>query len=101
MYPNSEVHFLAEGTSNHSLGLVIFYQLQHLGPKPFKYFDMRSTDPKFLEVVALNWKKKTHVSLSKEIAQKLQRLRRPLRKLNKEKFSDVQLKYNLAKEKLC
>lgn len=99
VYPNSEAHFLAEDTSDHSPGLVIFYTLQHLGPKPFKYFDMWSTDPIFQEVVTSNWKKRTKGNSMQQIALKLKRLQKP-RKLNREKFSEVQVQFATAKENL-
>jgi len=54
---NSEAHFLAEDISDHSHGLVIFFKLQHLGPKPFKHFDMWRTAEQFLDIVQSIWKK--------------------------------------------
>ena len=100
IYPKSKAHFLAEDTSDHYPGLIIFYKLQHLGPKPFKYFDMWSTDLDFLKVIAATWKQRTQGSRMHQITLKLQKLQQPLKKPNREHFSEIQIKFNTAKENL-
>ncbi|KAJ8423110.1 hypothetical protein Cgig2_004478 [Carnegiea gigantea] len=81
----------------HLLGLL---ETKNLGPKPFKYFDMWSTDPDFLKVITATWKQRTQGSRMHQITLKLQKLQQPLKKLNRQHFSEIQIKFTIAKENL-
>ncbi|KAJ8437838.1 hypothetical protein Cgig2_000392 [Carnegiea gigantea] len=51
-FPSAETLFLASDLSDHYPALVKFFEANKYGPKPFKFFDMWSTDASFLHVVA-------------------------------------------------
>ena len=54
-FPNSEVIFHRDDTSEHYPGLLKFFEMQHVGSKAFRFFDMWTTDPHFMVIVQDIW----------------------------------------------
>ena len=88
-YSAAEVCFLSEGAFDHSPGLLTVYPKNNGGKKPFKYFTMWKSAPKFSEIVKTQWD--TPISGSKMfvVVSKLKRVKLALKELNKTGFSDV------------
>ena len=91
--PNLEVIFHPSDTSDHYPGVLRFFEMQEQGRKTFRFFDMWSTDPQFLQIISEIWNIPVQGTPMFTIFKKLELLQLPLRKLNKEAFRDVQVKY--------
>ncbi|KAJ8439702.1 hypothetical protein Cgig2_009526 [Carnegiea gigantea] len=98
--PNSKVIFHPDDTSDHYPGVLRFFEMQEQGRKTFRFFDMWTTDPQFLQIVSETWNIPVQGTPMFTISKKLELLQLPLRKLNKEVFRDVQVKYAAARNAL-
>ncbi|KAK1316673.1 hypothetical protein QJS10_CPA05g01847 [Acorus calamus] len=54
-FPNSVVHYLAPGISDHSPLRISMHPLLPTGPRPFKYFEMWESHPTFDSIVHTAW----------------------------------------------
>ncbi|KAL9232349.1 hypothetical protein vseg_007472 [Gypsophila vaccaria] len=94
-YPDSYAHFLTEGLSDHSPCLVQFSQPpQH--KRSFKYYNMWGKSESFDPIVRSEWDKEVYGVPMYQIVTKLKQLKQPLKALNKDKYSDIEV---LAAEK--
>ena len=88
-YSAAEVCFLSEGAFDHSPGLLTVYPKNNGGKKPFKYFTMWKSAPKFSEIVKTQWDRPISGSKMFVVVSKLKRVKLALKELNKTGFSDV------------
>jgi len=89
--PNSDVIFHPDDTSDHCPGLLKLFEMKDHGSKPFRFFDMWTTDHHFLQIVRGVWNTPIPWAKMFTISRKLEMLQHPLRKLNKDVFGDVQV----------
>uniref|UniRef100_A0A803NL62 DUF4283 domain-containing protein n=1 Tax=Cannabis sativa TaxID=3483 RepID=A0A803NL62_CANSA len=70
-YPGAKAIFLNEGAFDHSPALVIFHQLAHNGRKPFCYFIMWISHPKYSSRLQHIWQQQLSLDpLNQELQQK-------------------------------
>ncbi|KAJ8431921.1 hypothetical protein Cgig2_016354 [Carnegiea gigantea] len=74
--------------------------MKEQGSKPFRFFDMWTTDPQFLQIVRSVWNTPIQGTKMIIISKKLEMMQHPLRKLNKDVFGDVQVQYATARNVL-
>ncbi|KAK1270705.1 hypothetical protein QJS04_geneDACA020954 [Acorus gramineus] len=99
-YPNSYVHYLAEGISDHSPLLLHQAPVFATGPKPFKFFHMWTLYPDFLEMVAHDWAILIWGSPLFVLAQKLKRLKGVLKLWNLHSFGSVHRRLQETRQQL-
>lgn len=90
-YPTGEVCFMPEGEYDHSLALLSVYPQVVLGRKPFKYFNMWKSSPRYHSIIETGWK--IDVSCTKMYGgvNKLKNVKKELKELNKRGFNCVQI----------
>lgn len=91
LFENAEVAFLPEGEFDHCPGVVCMYPGEH---------NMWVQSNHFMDVVKRSWERNVHGCSMYRLMQKLKRLKRELKALNKEGFSDVQVNAARAYQKL-
>ncbi|KAL9227845.1 hypothetical protein vseg_003489 [Gypsophila vaccaria] len=89
-YPDSYANFLTEGLSDHSPCLVHFSQPSH-NKRSFKYYNMWGKSGRFDPIVRSEWDKVVYGVHMIQIVTKLKQLKQPLKTLNKEKYSDIEI----------
>uniref|UniRef100_A0A803Q7S4 DUF4283 domain-containing protein n=1 Tax=Cannabis sativa TaxID=3483 RepID=A0A803Q7S4_CANSA len=88
-YEYAEAVFLNEGIFDHSPGILTLYLGIVRGKKPFKYFRMWKSHPKY--ELALNeiWKSEIRGSKMYQVVSKMKQLKVKLKEINREGFSDL------------
>lgn len=89
-YPSAEASFHNEGEFDHTPVMLTIYPDNHGGKKPFKYFTMWRTSPKFLEIVGRIWSREIQGTKVFQVMKKLKAIKMELKMLNKEGYSDIQ-----------
>lgn len=107
-FPNSYSAIEDGGCSNHSRGRIIFDTTggdAGYRRKPFKFFNVLTTSPQFLDVVGSYWSSTTPIfestSAIYRFTKKLKALKPSLRVLSKENLGDIQNRAKDAYQKLC
>ncbi|XP_074300160.1 uncharacterized protein LOC141631380 [Silene latifolia] len=116
-FPGSYANFLPEGLFDHCLCLINLEETCHNRKLPFKYFNMWARAPDFLETVQQSWGPEVRGTAMFKVVTKLKRLKKDLKALNKEQFSDIEnltrvvelsleqyqtlLRYDPLNEKVC
>ncbi|XP_074267197.1 uncharacterized protein LOC141590507 [Silene latifolia] len=93
-FPESNAHFLPEGLFDHCPCLVSFEELKTKKRMPFKYFNMWSQAYEFKDLIHKDWAQYVQGTVMFRVVTKLKQLKRSLRQLNSDQFSDIE---NLAK----
>lgn len=93
-YPNSIASFLPPEFSDHTpCRINLACPLPSSGSKPFKFLNFLSNHPQFLSKVEAAWIQSGNRALDlSSLGFKLKNLKRVLKTLNKESFSDIQLR---------
>ena len=89
-YGSSMVTFYPEGISDHSPCVISFDHNMIIKPRPFKFFNMWTLSSAFLEVVQREWQVQVEGCAMFKVVIKLKKLKKELKKLNKEKFLDIE-----------
>uniref|UniRef100_A0A803QH19 Uncharacterized protein n=1 Tax=Cannabis sativa TaxID=3483 RepID=A0A803QH19_CANSA len=93
---NEEVIFLNEGSFDHSPAILNVYPNLVTGKKPFKYFNMWKTHPKYHIMVGSTWRQQVEGTRMYQVVTKLKRLKNVFKEINKDarrKFSEVNKAY--------
>ncbi|XP_020266342.1 uncharacterized protein LOC109841815 [Asparagus officinalis] len=99
-YTTSRVEYLMPLYSNHSPGLITIGDDNFEGKKPFKFFNMWTKHPKFLEVVRSAWSFNVRGYNMYKFYSKLKNLKPLLKELNKKNFMDISQQVQRAKAEL-
>ena len=99
-YPLAEAHFMPKGLSDHSPMLVKVYPEISIGRCSFRYFKMWSKDPRFLEGVKACWEEEVNDTKMYRLMIRLKGVKRYMKQLNREGFSNIHIAEIKAKEKL-
>ncbi|XP_074303827.1 uncharacterized protein LOC141638323 [Silene latifolia] len=90
VFPGSYANFLPEGLFDHCPCLINLEETIHNRKMPFKYFNMWASAPDFLETVQNSWGPEVRGNAMFTVVTKLKRLKKDLKALNKEQFSDIE-----------
>ncbi|XP_074293375.1 uncharacterized protein LOC141620389 [Silene latifolia] len=96
LYPCSYAHFLPEGLFDHNPCVCYRRQIRTPPKRQFRYYNMWSLDEEFPRVVQQVWRRIVSGSFMYQVVTKLKQLKKPLRDLNKNKFSDVEKAVGVA-----
>ncbi|XP_060178196.1 uncharacterized protein LOC132608135 [Lycium barbarum] len=96
--PVSEVHFINPGLYDHSPG-IIRWEGGSKGQYRFRYFNMWKLDPEFMNIVQNGWNTNKKGTKMFELVGKLNKMKGILKRLNKAKFSEVEVKAEQYKAK--
>ncbi|XP_074301363.1 uncharacterized protein LOC141632747 [Silene latifolia] len=97
MFPDSSAYFMNEGTFDHCPCICYRRNEATTRKTSFNYFNMWSLDSKFKEVVATEWNKNISGVKMYQVVTKLRNLKKPLKELNKNKFSDIEKSTEVAR----
>ncbi|XP_074265580.1 uncharacterized protein LOC141588019 [Silene latifolia] len=97
-FPNMTAHFFSFGYFDHFPCVVRDNQLDTIRKTNFKYFNMWSKAPSFLTTVQEEWQKSYFGYPMYCVTRKLKALKRRLKELNKECYSDVENSAILAEK---
>ncbi|XP_019260386.1 PREDICTED: uncharacterized protein LOC109238392 [Nicotiana attenuata] len=98
--PASTVHYIEEGLYDHCPAIISWEKGGNKKEKQFKYFNIWSMAPEFSEKVEESWQVKITGCKQYQLVGKLNRLKRVLGKINKNRFSEVEKKADQAKQEL-
>ncbi|XP_074297150.1 uncharacterized protein LOC141627836 [Silene latifolia] len=89
LYPNSYAHFLSEVLFDHT-PIVCYRSISGEKRKGhFKYYNIWSMDPEFKNIVHQSWNCQINGTPMFKLVTKLKNLKKPLRMLNRNGFSDI------------
>ncbi|CAL9231246.1 unnamed protein product [Arabidopsis halleri] len=92
VFPTSHCSFEAPEFSDHSpCHINIFTKPPDFGSRPFKFFNLLTKHPSFLDTVQAAWDDSGEkVSTLRDFGYKLKQLKRPLKSLCKENYSEIE-----------
>lgn len=90
MFPSAEASFHNEGEFDHSPMVPSVYPDVRDGKRPFKYFTMWKQSPHFEARVRAAWEMEVQGTKMFKVVQKLKAVKKTLKELNKEGFTDIQ-----------
>ncbi|XP_074266455.1 uncharacterized protein LOC141589728 [Silene latifolia] len=97
LYPNSYAYFLNEGLFDH-YPCICYRRLDRTIRKShFRYFNMWGQTSDFLAIVGNEWEKPILGCKMFQVVCKLKWLKKPLKQLNRAKFSDIEKAADLAR----
>ncbi|XP_074315541.1 uncharacterized protein LOC141651740 [Silene latifolia] len=99
-FPNMTAHFFPSGYFDRCSCVVRDNQLDTIRKSNFKYFNMWSKAPSFLTTVQEEWQKSYYGYPMYCVTRKLKSLKRRLKELNKECYSDVENSAILAEKEV-
>ncbi|XP_074265937.1 uncharacterized protein LOC141588392 [Silene latifolia] len=98
MYPESNAYFMAEGIYDHN-PCVSYRRMTDVRKKTqFKYFNMWSMAPEFKTIITNEWNKQIRGTKMYSVVNKLKSLKKPLKALNRQRFSNVERATEVAKQ---
>ncbi|CAH9071538.1 unnamed protein product [Cuscuta epithymum] len=94
-----QAHFVEmEPGFDHVASLVRIGQIQNLGSKPFKFFNMWLKHKNFKDILGRVWLRNVVGTAQFRLARKLKLLKQPLKQLNKEEFSHISARAKESKK---
>ncbi|XP_074305233.1 uncharacterized protein LOC141640282 [Silene latifolia] len=96
-FPDSSAFFMNEGTFDHCPCICYRRDEATTRKSSFKYFNMWSLDSNFKAVVATEWNKTVFGVKMYQVVTKLKNLKKPLKELNKNKFSEIEKSAEVAR----
>ncbi|XP_074265800.1 uncharacterized protein LOC141588248 [Silene latifolia] len=97
LYPDSNAYFMNEGNFDHR-PCICSRKPDSPARKPsFRYFNMWSLDPQFKDIIQHEWNRTVVGVKMYQVVTKLRNLKKPLKLLNKNKFSDVERTADMAR----
>ncbi|XP_074314558.1 uncharacterized protein LOC141649777 [Silene latifolia] len=97
LYPNSYAYFLNEGLFDHN-PCICYRRLDiSLRKTHFRYFNMWGQASDFPEIVRIEWEKTIMGCKMYQVISKLKCFKKPLKLLNRAKFSDIEKAADLAR----
>ncbi|XP_074277115.1 uncharacterized protein LOC141600765 [Silene latifolia] len=97
LYPNSYAYFLNEGLFDHN-PCICYRRLDRAIRKThFRYFNMWGQASDFLDIVRSEWEESIMGCKMFQVVSKLKCLKKPLKQLNRAKFSDIEKAADLAR----
>ncbi|XP_074283597.1 uncharacterized protein LOC141608138 [Silene latifolia] len=93
-FPSSYANFLPEGLYDHCPCIINFEETVTRSKAPFKYYNMWSMAEGFENVITRGWEMEVQGTPMFKVMSKLKGMKKELRKLNAEQFSDIE---NLTK----
>ncbi|XP_074315509.1 uncharacterized protein LOC141651707 [Silene latifolia] len=90
VFTDSFANFLPEGLYDHCPCLISNYAMGVRKKAPFKYFNMWALAANFKEVVIAGWQINVQGTPMFQVVKKLQNLKKGLKQLDKESFSDIE-----------
>ncbi|XP_074318678.1 uncharacterized protein LOC141655500 [Silene latifolia] len=100
VFPDMHAHFHPEGLMDHTPCIVRNVKLDSRRANSFKYFNMWSDAPNFLDTVKSYWSQQIDGTKMFRVVKILKALKGGLKNLNKECFSDVELNASKANHTL-
>ncbi|XP_074301600.1 uncharacterized protein LOC141633002 [Silene latifolia] len=99
-YPDSYAYFMNEGLFDHTP--VICYRRKSCQTRKssFRYFNMRGLYEDFKSIVKREWDNPIAGILMFQITTKLRNLKKPLKELNKNKYSEIEKATDVARQQL-
>lgn len=89
-FHSAEVAFLPEGKYDHSPAILRVFPSNVFGKKPFRFYKIWITSPRFQMIVKEQWKIQNHGCTMYKVMTKLKNIKRELKIPNKEGFIDIQ-----------
>ncbi|XP_056691341.1 uncharacterized protein [Spinacia oleracea] len=89
LFDTAEANFMPEGHYDHSPMLLNCYQ-RAPQKRPFRFFNMWTTSPRFNTIVEENWKKYVYGCPMYRVMQKLKWIKMDLKVLNQEGYNNVE-----------
>ncbi|XP_074298739.1 uncharacterized protein LOC141629667 [Silene latifolia] len=96
-FPDMTATFLPEGLFDHNPCVIEPWSITDRKRSSFKYFNMWGRDEKFMTIVEAVWRTPINGITMFQIVRKLKLLKRELKELNKEAYSNVEAVARLAK----
>ncbi|XP_010677856.1 uncharacterized protein LOC104893447 [Beta vulgaris subsp. vulgaris] len=100
LFPTAEAYFMHEGLFDRSPISVRVYPEVNQGKCPFRYFNIWSKNPRFLEIVSESWNTEVTGSTMFRVVRRMKSVKEALKKLNREGFSNIHVAKSLARERL-
>ncbi|XP_074298837.1 uncharacterized protein LOC141629791 [Silene latifolia] len=92
--------FLPEGHFDHNPCIVRLGNNDQKANRPFKYFNMWSSSPKFHDIVKATWTQPIYGTNMYRVVRKMKLLKPELKQLNRSQFSDIENKIDLTPTRL-
>lgn len=99
-FPNASTFFGLDGISDHAYGLVSMGVQSSINPRPFKFRDAWITNPQFRHLVEETWQTEVHGHPMYRFVTRLKVLKGKIKKLHRDKYSDIEVRIQKAKEEL-
>ncbi|KAL2904585.1 Serine--tRNA ligase [Bienertia sinuspersici] len=100
MANNSFSHFMPDMWFDHCPVVVHFEARTNVNARTFKFFDMWCSHPTYKDIIDQGWKLEVKGCKMFQVVQKLKEIKRHLKKLNREAYSEISVRYHEAKKVL-
>ncbi|XP_062075630.1 uncharacterized protein LOC133779723 [Humulus lupulus] len=97
-FPHATAVFKWEVVSDHCSCIINCQPKVSLGTKLFRFYNFWAVHPQFLEVVRFSWNLSVKATGLRALFLKSLRLKHALKKFNHNKFGDIGVRYDLAKD---
>ncbi|XP_048494582.1 uncharacterized protein LOC125494804 [Beta vulgaris subsp. vulgaris] len=99
-FPDSLANFLLKSVSDHNACIIQLELLRNSKPKPFKFFNMWTTAPMYIEIIMQGWQKNVQGCEMFKVVKKMKMLKQDIRVLNRSKFSNIENEAEIAYKRM-